>query len=262
MAKFYWTQSLEELNLIPGLVEGDRGLVMTDDGQIQFYNRDSTAWVDLGYISTPENDIGIPGGVGFGVGICPPSLLPSGFDPLSGCDTRSHANYGNYQYEDGSVMCWIPKFYYKVGTGSNGLSVNVVDIKGGASFANTAAANAAGYALHRAFIDGGVEQPGFFIDKYICSLNAKGTGWVASSIRNGNPISTSGNHNPIAEVSSVSLGNICASAIQAAKGRSGVNGALDAASIFHCSSRFQYAALALLSLAHGYMPALFTSIRV
>ncbi len=197
------------------------------------------------------NIIGVPGTMGFGVGICPSYYLPAGFTPLPGYDIRGHVNYGNYQYEDGSVMCWIPKFYYKVGTGSNGLSVNVVDIKGGASFANTAAANDAGYALHRAFIDGGVEQPGFFIDKYMCSRNAKGTGWVASSIRNGNPISIHVDHNPIAEVTSVSLGNKYASAIQAAKGRSGVNGALDAASIFHCASRFQYAALALLSLAHG-----------
>lgn len=220
------------------------------------------------YLATGEaNVIGVPGAMGFGVGICPyprlwdfldlkrPYYLPEGFTPLPGYNIRGHVNYGNYQYEDGSVMCWIPKFYYKVGTGSNGLSVNVVDIKGGASFANTAAANDAGYALHRAFIDGGVEQPGFFIDKYMCSLNAKRTGWVASSIRNGNPISTNANHNPIAEVTSVSLGNICASAIQAAKGRSGVNGALDAASIFHCASRFQYAALALLSLAHGQAAA-------
>lgn len=204
------------------------------------------------YLATGKaNVIGVPGTMGFGVGICPSYYLPAGFTPLPGYDIRGHVNYGNYQYEDGSVMCWIPKFYYMVGTGSNGLSVNVVDIKGGASFANTAAANDAGYALHRAFIDGGVEQPGFFIDKYMCSLNAKGTGRVASSIRNGNPISIHENHNPIAEVTSVSLGNISASAIQAAKGRSGVNGAFDAASIFHCASRFQYAALALLSLAHG-----------
>lgn len=208
------------------------------------------------YLATGEaNVIGVPGAMGFGVGICPSYYLPAGFTPLPGYDIRGHVNYGNYQYEDGSVMCWIPKFYYKVGTGSNGLSVNVVDIKGGASFANTAAANDAGYALHRAFIDGGVEQPGFFIDKYMCSLNAKGTGWVASSIRNGNPISIHANHNPIAEVTSVDLGNICAAAIRAAKGRSGVNGALDAASIFHCASRFQYAALALLSLAHGQAAA-------
>lgn len=208
------------------------------------------------YLATGEaNVIGVPGTMGFGVGICPSYYLPAGFTPLPGYDIRGHVNYGNYQYLDGSIMCWIPKFYYKIGTGSNGLSVNVVDIKGASFFANTAAANAAGYALHRAFIDGGVEQPGFFIDKYMCSLNAKGTGWVASSIRNGNPISTIEDHNPIAKLSSVSTGNIYASAIQAAKGRSGANGAYDATSIFHCSSRFQYAALALLALAHGQAAA-------
>lgn len=204
------------------------------------------------YLATGEaNVIGVPGTMGFGVGICPSYYLPAGFTPLPGYDIRGHMNYGNYQYEDGSVMCWIPKFYYKMGTGSNGLSVNVVDIKGASFFADTAAANADGYALHRAFIDGGVEQPGFMVDKYMCSKNAKGTGFVASSIKGGNPISTASMHNPIAELSSVSTGNICASAIQAAKGRSGVNGAYDATSIFHCSSRFQYAALALLALAHG-----------
>ena len=200
-------------------------------------------------LPTRLNDIGVTGQVGFGVGMCP--SLPTGFTALSGAYDKFSPNYGNYQYADGSVMCWIPKFYYKVGTGANGIAINTVSIKGVHDFATTILANADGYALHRAFTDGGSEKDGFFFDKYQCSQNTLGTGVAASSVKNGNPISTHADHNPIASVSSVSLGNIYASALQAAKGRTGTNGALDAASVFHCASRFQYSALALLSLAHG-----------
>jgi len=45
-------------------------------------------------------------------------------------------------------------------------------------------ANAEGYHLHRAFINGGVAQPGFFRDKYDCSLN----GNIASSIQGRAPL--------------------------------------------------------------------------
>ena len=215
-----------------------------------------TTLTAINIVSLPVNDIGDPGAAGFGVGICPPAQLPAGFTPLPGYSLAvSHPQYGNYQYDDGSVMVWVPKFYYRVGHASNPTfgvhGVNSVDIKSIFDFESTAAANAAGYALHRAFIDGGVEQPGFFVDKYGCSKNAKGSGWVASSIKNANPISTAAAHNPISALSAVSLGDIYASVIQAAKGRTGANGALDASSIFHCTSRFQYAALALLALAHG-----------
>ena len=108
-------------------------------------------------------NIGIPGTAGFGIGICPLNILPSGFSKLSGTTNKYSDNYGNYQYADGSIMVWIPKFYYKIGTGANGLDVNVINIKGVYDFATRAAAEAQGYALHRAFIDGGVVKDGFFI---------------------------------------------------------------------------------------------------
>jgi hypothetical protein len=130
----------------------------------------------------------------------------------------------------------------------------VVDIKPAGAYANAATANADGYALHRAFIDGGVEQSGFFVDKYMCSRNAKGTGWVASSIKNGNPLSTAADHNPLTGITACSANNY-SETMKAAKGRSGANGALDAASPFIVMSRFQQAALALLSLAHGQASA-------
>ena len=200
-------------------------------------------------LSVKINSIGAAGGLGFGVGICPTYLLPAGMVPMTGCYQLGHDNYGNYQFSDGSIMCWIPKFYYKIGTGSNGLAVNVISIKGVYTYASTALANAAGYALHRAFIDGGVEQPGFFIDKYKISKNALGSGFVGSSIANGNPISTAAAHNPAADLTGGA--NYYYSLIDLAHRRDGVNGLVNASSIFHCASQFQRSALAMLSMAHG-----------
>lgn len=204
------------------------------------------------YVATRENDIGRAGAAGFGVGICPSELLSNGFGflALAGHNVLGHGNYGNYQYADGSQMVWIPKFFYKIGTGDNGLPINAVDIKGVHDFADTASANAEGYALHRAFIDGGNEQPGFFYDKYMCSKNAAGDGFVASSIKNGLPISTHNDHNPVADLTACDTNNHY-QAINAAHARDGVDGAVNPSSIFHCAARFQRAALALLSLAHG-----------
>lgn len=201
------------------------------------------------------NSIGQPGTAGFGVGICPAADLFSGMTPLYGYTDPTHPNYGNYQYADGSIMCWVPKFYYKIGTGANGLPVNFVDIKGIMTYASTAIANTAGYALHRAFIDAGVEKDGFFVDKYLCSKNAWGTGYIPSSIKNGLPLSTNSAHNPIGDLTAVTGVNYYYSALTAPRARSGYNGAVDANSPFFCCSRFIHAALALLSMAHGQASA-------
>jgi hypothetical protein len=196
---------------------------------------------------------GTPGGVGFGVGICPASYLPAGMTGMTGYDAVGHDNYGNYQFSDGSIMVFIPKFYYRVGHTANHTypiyGVNSVDIKPASFFADTAAANAAGYALHRAFIDGGGEQAGFFVDKYKCSKNALGSGFIASSIKNGLPLSSSFTHNPFAGLTGGA--NYYYSAIDLAHRRDCVNGNVNASSIFFCCSRFIHAALAMLSLAHG-----------
>lgn len=291
---------------------------------------------DLFYLTQNNgiNGIGTPGEVGFGVGICPEADLPTGMMAMDGCYQLGHQNYGNYQFADGSVMVWIPKFYYRmhtwgpaitaatnanpckitatghglvngdkifianvsgmtqinnlfftvtrvddneftIGVDSSAYGVwssggnftkgfgasyefnktlitnamNSIAIRGAETFANEAAANAAGYALHRAFIDGGVEQPGFFVDKYKCSKQAWGTGYVASSIANGLPLSSNNAHNPFSGLT----GGVdaCYSAIDLAHRRDGVNGAVNASSIFFCCSRFIHAALAMLSLAHG-----------
>lgn len=183
--------------------------------------------------------IGVPGTAGFGVGVCP--SLPAGYTPMPGHADPSSDNYGNYQYIDGSVMVWVPAFYYRIGHVDNPTfaahSLDSVDITPISSFASTVEAGAAGYALHRAFVDGGAIQPGFFFDKYMVSNNSG----IASSIRNGNAISFHADHNPASGLNGAPA-NIYASAILAAKTRGAA---------FHCASIYQYGALALLSLAHG-----------
>ena len=181
------------------------------------------------------NNIGVPGQQGFGVGIAP--SLPTGFAKLHGTEDPASDNYGNYAFTDGSVMVYIPAFYYKYGTGSNGLAINAVDIKPFDAYANVATANADGYALHRAFYNARTIRPGVFVDKYLCSNN----NGIASSIKNGNPLSSSSANNPFSGLTGAPSNNY-AGAIAAAKTR-GAN--------FFCSSVFINKALALLANAHG-----------
>jgi hypothetical protein len=181
-----------------------------------------------------ENQIGTPGGIGFGVGICPLESLPAGMTPMPGYDQLGHDNYGNYQYKEGSIMCWYPRFYYRIGHASNptyaAYGANSIDIKGVDTYATTAAANAAGYALHRSFIDGGAEKLGFFRDKYKCSKISNGTGFTAASIKNGLPLSSAAAHNPFSGLTGGA--DYYYSAIDLAHRRDGVNGNVNVNSIF------------------------------
>jgi hypothetical protein len=185
------------------------------------------------------NHIGTPGQQGFGVGIAP--SLPYNFAKLYGTDDPASDTYGNYQYTDGSIMVYVPAFYYKYGTGANGFALNVCDVKAFSYYADVATANAAGYALHRAFYNGGKIRPGVFVDKYLCSNNS-GT---ASSLKNGVVLS-SAVRGGIANTAFATLtgapDNTFAGAIAAAKTRG---------ASFFCSSIFINKMLALLSLAHG-----------
>jgi len=210
-----------------------------------------------GALSTEIYEIGTPGELGFGVGAYY-GTLPAGFTALSGHDDIRSPNYGNYQYADGSIMCWIPKFYYRVYTGTI-YPKDQIEIRGTSYFANTTAANTAGYALHRMFIDGGAEKAGVFVDKYENSKAAWGTGYIASSIANGNPLSTASDHNPIGDLTATSGANYYYSAITAAHARDGVNGAVNANSKFFCSSRFIYGGLAMLAHAHAQASAAATT---
>lgn len=174
------------------------------------------------------NTIGIAGQQGFGVGICP--ALPSGMSELFGTRDQSSDNYGNYSYTDGSIMVWIPAFVYK-------LVVNNVSIRSLSDFSSVATANAEGYALHRMFYNAGNVQAGIFVDKYKVSKNPNAA--IASSLKNGNPLSSHADHNPFSLVGAT---NNFAGAITVAKSRG---------SKFHCNSIFTQKGLALLSLAHA-----------
>lgn len=183
------------------------------------------------------NNIGVPGQQGFGVGIAP--SLPAGMAKLYGTEDPASNNYGNYMYSDGSVMCYVPAFFYKYGTGSNGLALNVCDIKPFDAYDSVATANAAGYALHRAFYNGGSIRPGFFVDKYLCSKN----GSVASSLKNG-VVLTSAMRGGLADSSFSAVGQ--SNTYWGAIGTARTRGAA-----FHPKTMFQNGALALLSLAHA-----------
>lgn len=182
------------------------------------------------------NAIGTPGQQGFGVGIAP--SLPTGFAKLYGTEDPTSDTYGNYMYTDGSVMCYIPAYFYKVGTGANGYALNVADIKPFAYFENVSTANAAGYALHRAFYNGGSIRPGFFVDKYLVSKN----GTVASSLKNGVALTSATRTLATTPFSSVGQSDNYRGSIGVAKTRG---------SNFHAKTIFQNSALALLSLAHA-----------
>lgn len=190
----------------------------------------------LGY---PVNDIGVPGELGFGVGRCP--SLPEGMSILPGSLIQTSPEYGNYVYSDGSIMVWVPAFFYRYGHPDNPTyteyGVNSVDVLPRSAFDTIAEANAQGYALHRAFYDGGVEQPGVFVDKYLCSNN----GGTASSIKMGDPLSSAAAHNPFGGLTG-SPPNNYSGAIDAAKTRG---------TDFFPSSLFIFSMLAMLSLAHG-----------
>jgi hypothetical protein len=133
-------------------------------------------------------------------------------------------------------MVFRPKYYYKVGTGGNGLAVNVIDIKGIDTYPTTTLANAAGYALCRSFIDGGVEVCGKFDDKYFCSAN----GIYPSSIKNGLPLSAALAHNPFSQLPAGS--NIIGDAIRLGLTRNNRS---------YCMSIFDKTSLARISLAHA-----------
>lgn len=204
-------------------------------GDLTITGNIKSAYLDL-IFQRQINNIGIPGALGFGVGICP-GPLPSGMSPLPGTLTATSDEYGNYQYSDGSIMVWIPAYFYKWGTGTNGLALNDVDVKPFSAFPDVATSNAAGYALHRAFYDGGEIKQGVFVDKYQCGNN----GGIASSIKLGNPLSSAAANNPYSGLTGTPANNLGGS-IAAAKTRG---------ADFFCNSRFIFAALALLSYAHG-----------
>ena len=46
-------------------------------------------------------------------------MLPAGYSEMAGTRIKGHDNYGNYTYSDGSVMCWIPAYWERIGHADN-----------------------------------------------------------------------------------------------------------------------------------------------
>lgn len=186
--------------------------------------------------------IGTQGGQGFGVGVYP-ETLPSGFTAMTGYDDPAHANYGNYQYSDGSITVFVPRFYYRIGNAGSPryatYGANAIDIAGIDAYATEAAANTAGYAMHRAFKDGGADKGGFFIDKYLASKNSTTS---CKSIADADPISltTNASYNPSNGMTGCT--GILADAVVLARSRGAA---------FNVASVFMYSACALLATAHA-----------
>lgn len=188
--------------------------------------------------------IGVSGSIGFGVGTCPdPKWLSDlKLTPMDGTNDPAHPNYGNYQHENGGVSVFIPKYFYKIGSGTPHFSkygLNSIDIKGVDTFSSEAEANNAGYALHRAFIDDGKEKPGFFYDKYLASKDGAGS---CKSSQGAHPISltTSSSYEPSSTMSGCT--GILADSVVIARGR-GYG--------WNAPSIFMIDAIAKISLAHA-----------
>lgn len=219
------------------VVSGGTASINPEAGKIPLAGADGR--IDPAWVRSNENDIGTPGQMGFGVGICPDEILPAGYSLMLGTTTPGHDNYGNYQYSDGSVEVWVPQCWFKIGMGlqANGLEFDRVLVKPASYFRNEADANAAGYMSHRADWDAGKLQPGVMVDKYPCSAN----GNVASSIKHAMPM-----------VSGPAAGQVGFSAVGATNAYHGAIAAAKTRSANHFpASRFIVSKLALLSLAHG-----------
>ena len=108
---------------------------------------------------------------------------------MLGTNDPASDNYGNYIHTNGSIVCWLPKTFYRVGHSSSPrfatYGANALDMVGTDVFATEVEANASGYALHRCFINGGTEQPGVFVDKY---MNSKDGTTASKSVFGGVPI--------------------------------------------------------------------------
>ena len=138
--------------------------------------------------------LGIAGQQGFGVGVYggdPADLTAMGLAPMKGCEDPTSDNYGNYIHTNGSIMCCIPAFCYRLGKATAPSytrdGVDALEIKDAtkfSQFSHDAVFSSPDFGndwiLHRAFVDGNKLKNAFFIDKYLCS-NVNGQ---AASVKN------------------------------------------------------------------------------
>lgn len=200
-----------------------------------------------------KSTIGKAGERGFGVGVYAGSssdLKAMGLTPMEGCEDPNSENYGNYVHTNGSIMCCIPAFCYRLGNatapsysrdGADALEIR--DATESSQFSHDAAFSSPdfgdGWILHRAFVDGNKLKNAFFIDKYLCS-NVNGQ---AASVKNADWLMCFENTNQTFYTTSIS-GTVgqAYDTITLSRARG------DYYSLVTC---YQWSAISLLSLAHG-----------
>jgi hypothetical protein len=134
-----------------------------------------------GYADEFKYTIGLAGLMGFGVGCCPPELLPSDMALLPGTEDRFSPNYGTYIHvPSASIQCFVPSHYMDVqavgDTNAPFYGTKVV-------ISSTQSGDA---VLPKAFQNNGSNLAGVFIDKYQGS-NCKPDGSGLPNSTTGNP---------------------------------------------------------------------------
>lgn len=117
-----------------------------------------------GYRDQWRYTVGLAGMSGFGIGCCPPELLPDTFAPLSAGTydpLREHPHFGNYKHlPSGSIVCFIPAHYIEVNAPGN---TNAPYFGTRIIISDTQSGNA---VLPKAFSNNGGSLIGVFVDKY------------------------------------------------------------------------------------------------
>jgi hypothetical protein len=114
-----------------------------------------------GYADEFKYTIGLAGLMGFGVGCCPPELLPDDMALLPGTEDRFSPNYGTYIHlPSASIQCFVPAHFMDVQSPGDtnapffGSKIVISDTQSGDA------------VLPKAFKDNGGDLLGVFIDKY------------------------------------------------------------------------------------------------
>jgi len=114
-----------------------------------------------GYADEFKYTIGLAGLMGFGVGCCPPELLPADMALLPGTEDRFSPNYGTYIHlPSASIQCFVPAHFMDVQSPGNtnapffGSKIVISDTQSGDA------------VLPKAFKNNGGDLLGVFIDKY------------------------------------------------------------------------------------------------
>jgi hypothetical protein len=114
-----------------------------------------------GYADEFKYTIGLAGLMGFGVGCCPPELLPSDMALLPGTEDRFSPNYGTYIHlPSASIQCFVPSHYMDVQAPGN---TNAPAYGTKVVISSTQSGN---LVLPKAFQNDGNDLAGVFVDKY------------------------------------------------------------------------------------------------